>query len=147
MSEPIAYPLRLKRGVAQRAADAELGVFRLTGPKYVDPECGIFTNGPDLPTTMDRCLVLTALDPTPDGRANLTTPIQFRYRLAPGSSATDAENYGWRVRETFEQLELVTFGGVRISLVEYRNALPFTADASGRPGGAVTFYFHGRRNS
>lgn len=147
MSEPLAYPVRLKRGVAQHAADHGLGVFRLTGDPYTNPEVGILTNGPDLPTTIDRCIVLTALDPTPDGRENLITPIQFRYRLAPGATTVDAENFGWRIRETFEHLEHVVFGAVRISFVEHRNALPFTADASGRPGGTETLYFRGRRHS
>ncbi|MDN4598455.1 hypothetical protein [Leifsonia virtsii] len=147
MADPIAYPVRLARGVAQHAADAGLGVFRLDGPKYTDPEVGIFTNGPELPTTIDRCIVLTVLDPTPEGRENLITPIQFRYRLAPGATPTDALGFGWRIRETYEHLERVVFGDVRISFVEYRNSLPFTADSSGRPGGTVTLYFRGRRHS
>ncbi|UAJ80152.1 hypothetical protein IT072_03645 [Leifsonia sp. ZF2019] len=146
MSEPLSYPVRLGRGVAQHAADAGLGSFRLTGPPYTDPEVGIRIDG-DLPTTFDRCIVLTVLDPTPDGREDLITPIQFRYRLAPGATPSDARNFGWRIRETFEHLELVRFGDVRISFVEYRNALPFGADTVGRPGGTVTFYFRGRRRS
>lgn len=147
MADPIAYPIRLARGVAQYAADAGLGVYRLTGAPYANPEIGIRTDGPELPTTIDRCIVLTVLDPTPDGRENLITPIQFRYRLAPGASGADALGFGWRIRETFEHLERVTFDDVRISFVEYRNSLPFTADSSGRPGGTVTLYFRGRRHS
>lgn len=142
-----AYPVRLLRGVAQHAADAGLGVYRLPGPPYTNPEVGILTNGPDLPTTIDRCIVLTLLDPTPDGREDLITPIQFRYRLAAGASNTDALAFGWRIRETFDQLERAVFGDVRIAFVGYRSALPFTPDANGRPGGTVTFYFLGRRHS
>lgn len=147
MNDPVSYPVRLGRGVAQFAADADLGVYRLTGAPYTDPEVGIRTDGPDLPTTFDRCIVLTVLDPTPDGREDLITPIQFRYRLAPGATTPDARNFGWRIRETFEHLELVRFGDVRISFVEYRNALLIPADTVGRPGGTVTFYFRGRRRS
>jgi hypothetical protein len=147
VADPIAYPVRLARGVAQHAADAGLGVFRLNGPQYTDPEVGIFTNGPELPTTIDRCIVLTVLDPTPDGRENLITPIQFRYRLARGATATEALDFGWRIRETFEHLERALFGDVRISFVEHRNSLPFTADSNGRPGGTETLYFRGRRHS
>ncbi|MFF1875736.1 hypothetical protein [Kitasatospora herbaricolor] len=145
MADPDSYPVRLKRGVAQFAADHGLGVYRPTGPAYSNPERGVFTNGPELPTTIDNCIVLTALSPTFDGRASVITPIQFRYRVA--GSVIDAENLGQRIISTFDLLERTVFGGVLIGLVEYRNALAFTPDSISRPGGTVTFYFHGRRNS
>lgn len=144
MSDPDTYPVILKRGIALFAAEQGLGVYRSDTP-YTPAERGIFTNGPDLPTTLDNCIVLTALSPTFDGRENMITPVQFRFRIV--GSVIAAENFGQRIIATFDLLERQVFGGLRISLVEYRNALAFTPDSNGRPGGTVTHYFHGRRNS
>jgi hypothetical protein len=138
---PDSFPVRFVRGVAQHAADKGLGVFRLTGAAYANPERGIRTDG-IVPTTIDNCLVLTARRPIADGRANLILPVQFFSRTK--GTPTDAQNYAWSVVEAFDQRENL-LPELNVAWSWLFSQADFQPDTNGRVSVAQTFYFRTRR--
>lgn len=141
-----SYPVLFEKALAQWLDDQNLGLYKPTG-SYTAAEAtltapGITTNGPDLPTTFDNCLVLTSLDPIVDGRANFVWRIQIVGRLK--GTKTQAKDLLWNLRVALEHKQNIP-PGFFISWVSVFSSLMFTADSSGRHSFSLTVYFRGRR--
>lgn len=141
MADPDSQELLLKRGLAQYLHDLSIGVYKPVG-SYGASERGILTNGPDLPTTLDNCIVLTSRRPIPDGKANLIFPIDTLSRVKGNRIA--AGNLAGLLFDTLDSKENVP-PGLHISWCEEISRLDYSADANGRSSTIQTFYFRGRR--
>ncbi|RFA12165.1 hypothetical protein B7R22_17200 [Subtercola boreus] len=141
-----SYPVTLKKSLAVYLASGGLGIYKPVEP-YTPAETavlpGIFTNGPDLPLTIRRCLILTTLTPVLDGRANRITPVQIRTRL-PGSR-NDAENVSEHLLDALHNRDQLALPPLTFRTVEQVSSLFISADANGLVGFFQTFHFHGRQ--
>jgi hypothetical protein len=137
----------LKKALAADLAERGFGVYKPEGA-YTKADtaelAGIRTNGPDMPTTFDRALVLTTLLPFEDGnRANRVTPVQLTDRLPGGR--TDAENRFEALRDAYHGRRQVTLGPLTFREIRLARALIVSADTQGRVGSFITFDFYGRQ--
>lgn len=141
-----SYPVVLRTALAADLAAHEHGVY--PGP-YTQANTatkpGISKNGPDLPTTYDRALVITTLTPFDDGRFNRVTPVQFRLRGPIGGTKDDVENAMEAIRDLYDGREQFTLGDLTFRIALHANSLYITADEKGRHGFFETVHFHGRK--
>lgn len=142
-----SYPVLLKKALAADLHDRELGLYS-PDTAYTNEStatlAGIRTNGPDMPTTFDRALVITTLTPFADGApANRVTPVQLTDRL-PGSH-DDAENRFEAIRDAYHGRRQVTLGPLTFREIRLVSALILSADTQGRAGSFITFHFYGRQ--
>jgi hypothetical protein len=141
-----SYPVLLKRGLAQDLATAELGVYKPVGAYTATDVAtlpGIKTDGPGLPLTFDRALVLTTLTPFMDGRFDQVTPVQIRTRVVGGR--TDAENLMEAIRDRFHGRSSFALGTLTFQKSLQVNSLYIDDDGKGRCGYFQTIHFVGRR--
>lgn len=143
---PDSYPVLLEKALAQTIADAGLGVYKPTGT-YTKAETpvatpGITTNGPDLPTAFDNCIVLTMLEPASEGRANMVWRVQILGRLM--GTKTQAKDLLWNLRVLFDNRGDI-LNDFHVSWSWVFSSITFTADASQRHSFALTVYLRGRR--
>lgn len=142
-----SYPVLLKKAFAADVAARGLGVYKATGaysPEDTAELAGVFTNGPDLPLSVDRCLVLTTLTPFDDGGpANRVTPLQLTDRL-PGSR-DDAENRFEAFRSAYHGRERVILGPLSFRRIQLVSSLFISADTQRRVGYFITFHLYGRQ--
>lgn len=141
MADPDSQGLELKRALARYLHDEQAGVYKAVG-SYLATERGIFTNGPDLPTTLDNCIVLTDRKPIPEGRSDLIFPIDVLSRVKGNRIA--AGNLAGVLFELLDHKEGVP-AGLHISWAWETSRLDYSADSSGRSSTIQTFYFRGRR--
>ncbi len=142
-----SYPVRLKKAFAADVHERGLGLYKPTGG-YTKAEtavlAGVLTRGPDLPTTFDRCLVLTTLTPfEDDGPANRVTPLQLTDRL-PGTR-DDAENRFEAFRDAYHNRRQVMLGDLPFRRIQLVSSLFITADTQNRVGYFMTFHLFGRQ--
>lgn len=141
-----SYPVALRVALAADLAAHDHGV--LAGsytPASTALKPGISKNGPDLPTTYDRALVITTLTPFDDGRWNRVTPVQFRLRGPVGGNRDDIENAMEAIRDLYDGREQFTLGGLTFRIALHANSLYITADEKGRHGFFQTVHLHGRK--
>lgn len=141
MPDP-SFPVLLKKGIAGDLAATDLGVYK-TGEPYEPDELGIFTNGPELPTTVKNCIVLTALNQFYDGPRNRVQPIQFRIRVE--GTLDDANDLAEAIRARYENRRQFTLNGLTFRYAEFARALPITDDGQGLAGYFTTIHFFGRQ--
>lgn len=140
-----SYPVLLKKAIAADLDANGLAVYQPT-TAYTNASTavlpGVVTAGPELPTTFDRCIVLTTLTPFDEGRGNRVTPVQFTTRLKGGR--TDAENQFEELRDHYHDRHNVLLGGLSFQKVLLNSSLFISADTQGRTGYFLTFHFSGR---
>ncbi|SFN66147.1 hypothetical protein [Mycetocola miduiensis] len=142
MADPVSQEVELKRALAQYLHDQQVGVYKAGTIPYTATERGIFTNGPDLPTTLDNCIVLTSRRPIPEGRSNLVFPIDILSRVKGNRIA--AGNLAGFIFDALDHKEGVP-PGMHISWAWEFSRLDYSADSNGRTASIQTFYFRGRR--
>ncbi|GAA3730096.1 hypothetical protein GCM10022239_03380 [Leifsonia bigeumensis] len=141
-----SYLVLFDRALAQALDDLELGLYKPTGT-YTAAEStlakpAILVSGPDLPTTLDNCIVLNQLDPIIEGRADLVHRVQIISRLA--GTKTQARNLAWSLRVALDQKEQIP-PGFYVSWSTIFSELAATRDESGRYTTYQNFHFRGRR--
>jgi len=142
MADPTSRGLLLRRAIAADLAAAGIGVYRPDGPNYVNPERGIRTDGPNLPTTFDNCIVLTSLPTISDGRADIIDRVQIYGRVKGNSIA--AENLEHAIWDRYDQKPYL-FPAFGNSWTWRFSMLQFEPDTQGRSAFAATYYFRNRR--
>jgi hypothetical protein len=141
-----SYPVALRAGLAADLAAHDHGVLASSYTQAsTATKPGISKNGPDLPTTYDRALVITTLTPFDDGRFNRVTPVQFRLRGPVGGIRDDIENAMEAIRDLYDGREQFTIGDFTFRIALQTNSLYITADEKGRHGFFQTVHFHGRK--
>lgn len=141
-----AYPVLFDRALAQALDDLEVGLYKPTGT-YTTADAtlalpAILVTGPDLPTTLDNCIVLNQLDPIVEGRADLVHRVQVISRLK--GTQVQARNLAWELFTALDHKEQIP-PGFNISWVWLFSELRATKDSSARYTTYQTFYFRGRR--
>ncbi len=140
-----SYPVLFERALAQALETAGLGQYDLT-EVYTAASATVanpaILMGPNLPTTLDNCIVITALEPIPDGRAN----ILWRYQMLGRLKGTKAQikNLAWNMRVALDHKQNIP-SGFDVSWSWVFSELLFSPDSSGRQSFTQTVYFRGRR--
>jgi hypothetical protein len=141
-----SYPVLLERALAQAIHDSSVGFYKTSGA-YTTAEAtlarpAIHTNGPDLPTSIDNCIVITQLEPMIEGRGNIVWRFQIFSRVK--GTKVQAKNLAWALFKLLDHKQGIP-AGFHISWVWMFSQLAFTADSNGRHSTAQTFYLRGRR--
>ena len=143
---PDTYLVEFDRALAQTLDDLALGLYKPTGV-YTAAEStialpAILTGGPDLPTTLDNCLVLNQQDSIVDGRANLTHRVQIISRLK--GTRNDSRNLAWALFMALDHKEQIP-AGFNISWSWRFSELHTNKDSNARYTVYQNFWFRGRR--
>ena len=140
MADPDAYPIIFRRALAQHLADQGVGVYSTSN--YASTDRGIYTNGPEMPTTNDNAIVLSWLQPIASGRANMLYRVQIMSRVK--GSRIAAENFAALIEAAMDQKQNVP-PGMNVAWCELFSSLTLSADSSGRCAVSATYHFTGRR--
>ena len=143
---PDTYLVEFDRALAQTLDDLALGLYKPTGI-YTAAEStialpAILTGGPDLPTTLDNCIVLNQQDPIFEGRANMVHRVQIISRLK--GTQVQARNLSWGLFTALDHKERIP-ADFNISWVWLFSELRATKDSNARYTTYQNFYFRGRR--